>query len=458
MVLGVVLGVRVLIDLWLIGEAVVPHYDDPWLQAMAAWAAAMRWVPAALLLVAGARATLGLALADCAAAAALALAAIWLGPVLDVVPPVFAYDDTVALACCVAVLAAVSGAICARASVLRIVGFAAVGALIIAVDAAWTTLHAWLADFFGMSVRGALLPGMNPPERAIYGVVPLLLIGVCLVVLAGRHDEGFPRRALVLFFGPAFGGFAALAVTWGFLFASQQAGYGLNVLHPPAVYAPVLALISLWLFALSAVLVARRQRRYADAPALVDCLALLLLGALLGAPIGGPFLALALLMAAFGLMVAWSLGRPRLPRWAGLPIAGASAVVLYAMGFTVATGVSVEMVLERGFAIAGVFGVGLSLAAIAQLGAGREPGRRLPEQIWLLNLMAAFAVVFAASGVHDPMVWVGVGLTWVALALLALGLQGVESGQRLMLHALPFAWGLAILAILGLLVQEVSVV
>jgi hypothetical protein len=33
-----------------------------------------------------------------------------------------------------------------------------------------------------------------------------------------------------------------------------------------------------------------------------------------------------------------------------------------------------------------------------------------------------------------------------------------EPGRRLMLHALPFAWALAILAILGLLAQRIAAV
>jgi len=458
MVLGVVLGARVLIDLSLRGDAVVANYDDPWLQAIAALAAVMRWVPVALLLVAGARATLGLTITDAATAAAVALTGIWLGPVLAALVPASESWNAALVAAATAITAGFSAWLCARAGRGRLIGFALVAALVVTIDATWTIAHAWIADLIGMAVRGALLPGMSPPERAIYGMVPMLLIGICLVVAAGRNDGGFPRRALILFFGPAFGGFAALGVVWGFLFASQQAGYGLDVLHPPAVYAPVLALMSLWLFALSAVQVARRQRRYADAPAAIDCFALLVLGALLGAPVGGPFLLLAGLTAGLGLCAAWSLGRPRLPPWSGPPIAGIAAVLLYAVGFSVATGVQVESVLERGIAIAGVFAIGASLGAIALLGTGPAAERRLPDQIWTVNLMAAFAIVFAASGVRDPMVWVGLGLSWAALAILALGPRGSGSGQRLMLHALPFAWALAILAILGLLVQQISVI
>jgi hypothetical protein len=456
LLLGAVIGVRVVLDLWLATPGSVIAYDDPWLQAVAVWAAMFRWLAAALLLVAGARWILGVSLCDGGAIAALALAGIWIGPVVVFLVPGVVPFYVVAIAVAVAACAVFAAWLCLRAGPFRIAAFAIAAALVVAVDATWEIGHAWLADFAGLAVRGALLPGMTPPERAVYGMVPLVVVAVCLVMLAGRNDEGCPRRALMQFFGPAFGGFAALGVAWGFLFASQQAGYGLDVLHPPVLYAPALALLALWLAGLAAVLVARRQRRFTDTTPAVDCVALLVLAALAGAPIGEHFLAFIALLAALGLFVAWSLGRPRLPVWTAPLLAGLAAVLLYAAGYAVAPGVPVMAVLANGLALAGMFGVGASLGVIALLEAGPSAGRRWSDQIWLFNLMAAFGIVFLASGVTDAMVWFGLIVSWAALALVALGLHAAEPGQRLMIHALPFAWALAILAILGLLAQSMA--
>ena len=456
LIMAVVIGTRILLDLWFETGDAPTGFDDPQRQALAVWAVVLRWLCAGLFLVAGARVVLGVSMTDAAVVGALALAGIWVAPVLGAFVPGGGGLQLIAVAVAVAAAAAIAAHMCARTGPVRILLFALIGVLVIVVDDGWASAHAWLVDLAGFGVRGALLPGLSAPQRAIYGLVPLLFAAICLVNTVARGDDGFPRRAVAGFFGPALGGFVALGVTWGFMFAAQRAGYGLDVLHPPVVYAPVLAMLSLWLAALAAVLVARRHRRHAAAPTRIDCLAVFVLAAALGAPIGLPFLVLAGVIAALGLAVAWPMGAPRLPRWSPPLVAGLAAVSIYGAGYAVAPGVAIDAVLNNGFGLAGVFGIGASLAAIALLGADSEPARRWSDQIWILDLMAALGLVFYASGVTDMKVWAGLALSWAALALLALGATSAEPGPRLLFHALPFAWALAILALLGLLAHATS--
>jgi hypothetical protein len=235
-------------------------------------------------------------------------------------------------------------------------------------------------------------------------------------------------------------------------------GYGLEILHPPVIYAPMLAILALWLAGVAAVLIARRHRHHADVPARVDCFAVLVLAALLGAPIGVSFLVLASMIAALGLAVAWPLGAARLPGWAALIVAGLAATAFTGVGYAVAPGVPVGAILDNGIALAGIFALGVSLAAIARLETGRSSGWRWSEQVWIGDLMAALGLVFYASGVDDAAVWVGLALVWAALALMAAGTVHGEPGQRLLVLALPLAWALAILAILGLLAGRITAI
>ena len=449
--MAAVIGVRIVLDLWLQSSDAVIGYDDPHRQALAVAVPCFRWVPIGLLLVAGARVALGLSMFDASAAAALTLTGIWLGPLVAAFVPGTNAHGVVADAASMAFVAILVAIVCARASPGRVLLFALVGVLVDVIDQYWVVGHAWLADTAGLSVRGALMPGLQSAQRSIYGTMPLLIVAIGLVHVAARGDPAFPRRAMSTFFGPAAGGFAALGLAWGFVFAAHRAGFGLDVLHPPVVYAPVMAMVSLWLAMSSAALIARRHRRQTHPTSMLDCFALLILSALLGAPIGMPFLVLWGLIAALGLVVVWPLGAPRLPGYLVLPCAGLAGGLFYAAGYAVTPGVPIDAVLTKGIVLAGVIAAGASVGAIAQLDDAPPAGWRWFEQIWTFNLMAALGVVFLASGASDIALWAGLALSWMVLALLRRGTPIAMPGQRLLVHALPLTWVLAILAVLSMM-------
>ena len=456
MMVAAVIGIRIVLDLWFVAGDLGDGYKDLWRQSLAVWSSAFRWVPAGLALTAAASRLLGLGMTDAAVVAALSLVGIWVAPLaygLAAAAPV----DVVVVSCiAVALMGALAAAWCARASALKTSAYALLAAAIIAIDAAWPDLHAWLADSLGLAVRGALLPGLNPPQRASYGVAPLFLVALVALIGTGRRDPVFPHSAAARFFGWPAGAFAVLAVGWGFMVTAVDMGYGFGTLHPPVLYAPVLGLIALWLAATAAALIAQRHRRRAEAVGVTDCLALLVLAGLVAFPIGVGFLAAAGALALLALLVAWPLGAPRLPGWAVPLLGGLAGPALYGAGMAAVPGIADDQFLSRGVALGGMAAAGASVAVIGTRRGSNTSASRWSDQIWLADLMAALAIVFFASGVRDPMVWIGTALAWLALVIISvIPSTAREPGQRLLWHALPFACALFLLALLGLMLRQI---
>lgn len=456
MMMAAVIGIRIVLDLWLVAGDLGDGYMDLWQQTLAVWSSALRWVPAGLALTAAASRFLGLSMTDAAVVAALSLVGIWLAPLAYGFAA--ATPDAVVLVSCiaVAVIGALAAMWCAHASAAQMLIYGMVAAVVVAIDAAWPELHAWLADSLGLAVRGALLPGLNPPQRASYGVVPLLLLGLIALIAAGRRDPTFPHDAAARFFGWPAGAFAVLALAWGFMVTTIDMGYGFGSLHPPVLYAPVLGLIALWLVATVAALVAQRHRRRAAAVGGNDCLALLVLAGLAALPIGIGFLAAAAVFALLALLAAWPLGAPRLPGWAVPLIGGLTGLALYGAGMAAVPGIADDQFVSRGVALGGMAAAGASVAVIGTRRASITSARRWGDQIWLADLMASLAIVYLASGVRDPMVWIGTALAWLALVIISVIPSTTrEPGQRLLWHALPFACALSMLSLLGLMLRQI---
>ncbi len=456
MMMAAVIGIRIVLDLWLVAGDLGDGYKDLWRQSLAVWSSAFRWVPAGLALTVAASRLLGLGMTDAAVIAALSLVGIWLAPLsydFAVTTPVIL---TVVVCAAVALAGGFAAVWCARVSAARMVLYGLAAAAIIAIDAAWPEIHAWLADSLGLAVRGALLPGLNPPQRASYGVAPLFLLALVALIVAGRRDPTFPHDAAARFFGWPAGAFAMLAVAWGFMVTTVDMGYGFGTLHPPVLYAPVLGLIALWLVATAAALVAQRHRRRAEAVGSMECLALLVLAGLVAFPIGIGFLVAAGALALLALIAAWPFGAPRLPGWAVPLLGGLAGPALYGAGMAAVPGIADDQFLSRGIVLGGMAAAGASVAVVGTRRASNTSVRRWGDQIWLADLMAAMAIVFLASGVRDPTVWIGTALAWLALVIVSfIPSTSQEPGQRLLWHALPFACALMLLALLGLMLRQI---
>ena len=455
MMMAAVIGIRIVLDLWFVAGDLGDGYEDLWRQSLAVWSSAFRWVPAGLALTAAASRILGLGMTDAAVVAAVSLIGIWLAP-LAYGSAAMAPATIVVITCAaVALMAALAALWCARTSALTTSVYALLAAAVVAIDATWPELHAWLADSLGLAVRGALLPGLNPPQRASYGVAPLFLLALIALIAAARRDPAFPQDVAARFFGWPAGAFAALAVGWGFMVTTIDMGYGFGTLHPPVLYAPVLGLIALWLVATAAALIAQRHRRRVVAIGGTDCLALVVLAGLVAFPIGVGFLAATAVLALLALVAAWPLGAPRLPGWAVPLLGGLAGIAFYGAGVAVVPGTEDDQVLMRGVALGGMAAAGASVAVIGTRRAATTNASRWGDQIWLADLMAALAIVFLASGVRDPMVWIGTALAWIALVIVSfIPSTAREPGQRLLWHALPFVCALMLLALLGLMLRQ----
>lgn len=456
MMMAAVIGIRIVLDLWFVAGDLGDGYKDLWRQSLSVWSSAFRWVPAGLAMTAAASRFLGLSMTDAAVVAAVSLLGIWLAPLAYGSAAMAPMAIVVITCAAVALMAALAAVWCARASALMVSVYALLAAVVVAIDAAWPEFHAWFADSLGLAVRGALLPGLNPPQRATYGVAPLFLLALIALIAAGRRDPAFPQDAAVRFFGWPAGAFAALAVAWGFLVTTIDMGYGFATLHPPVLYAPVLGLLAMWLVATFAALIAQRHRRRAVAVGGTDCLALLVLAGLVAFPIGAGFLAAIAVVALLALVAAWPLGAPRLQGWAVPVLGGLAGIALYGAGVAAVPGIEDDQVLMRGVVLGGMAAAGASVAVIGARRTTTTKAGRWGDQIWLADLMTAFAIVFLASGVRDPMVWIGTALAWVALVIVSfIPSTSHEPGQRLLWHALPFACALILLSLLGLMLRQI---
>ena len=402
-----------LIALWLLPEGAILAQPEVGDAALALLAALARPLALGLLLALAARIVLRVSAPVALGLGAVMLAGTWPAPLVQRLAGPESLASAWTAPACVALLALAAARLGAVRGVAHALLLAACGALLTVTVASYDTVHAWLLDAAGISVRGALVVGLGHARREALDSLPLLALCLAGWLLAGGRQ---PRCLL----GGVWreGAWPALlaagcCLAWGYVACGAALGALPGLLQPPALYLPAALLAGLaGTFVLAAGWQARR--RCDEGRPSAGTLGLVAFWALALAYLAG-FAAL-LAVALAGGLIASAGALPARLRVAGGAL---STVLLFVAGALAIPGLEAAPPVLGPPALAGLAGAGAAFAGLRG-----SAGTRVVEGLWLTVLFVALALLAQAGGRGDLVLLCAALLVVMLLLLLLPGRTG----------------------------------
>ncbi|MBT5432036.1 MAG: hypothetical protein HOK83_00055, partial [Rhodospirillaceae bacterium] len=425
-------GARILLDLWLPREQVIPLFSAPADQALVLLGELLRW--SVVVLVFGLAARLALRVEPSAALGigAGVLLAFCLEPVLVLFrPDLTLYQVVAGLALAAALVALALGWITTRRLRPSLVFMLAIGVLA-AMALTYMQRHAWLLDLAGMAVKGALIADRDEARRVfLLHLPPLIVISGLWLILGGATARKLWYVVQREWPWPVFG-FVALGVIGGWMAAARAESLSLeawlpSLFLPPAVYGLFAVIMALALVGVLGASVQGHLRQRTSTIAVPDLAAMAVIVVVLSLAISPGVMAAVAAFAMVLLALIWPAGPARPPMVLELAGGGALAAAAFCAGALALPEFDVERFRGMAPLLAAVAGGGIALAGLARIvdeSVGRRPAQtrrpRLVAAMWLVDFGTALAIVAALMGIGDPLLWAVIVLGGLGfLALLA---------------------------------------
>ena len=422
-------GLRVLLDIWVPETQVLPLFDNSTDQAMMLLGQGLRWTVMALIFGLAARLALKLDPILALATGAFILVALCLDPVVGRAWPQLDFYTLVGIiGGLAAVMALVVGLALSRQPVRIAVYVLAVGILAMG-GLTYMQRHAWLLDFVGFAVKGALIADRDEARRVfLLHLPPLLVFTVLWLVLGGIRARQtwyvVTREWSWLVFG-----FVALAALGGWIAGAVSESASLDawlpsLFLPPAVYGVVGMVMTLALLSTIAASIRGRLRQRVSVLGIGDLVAMA--GAAVVIAIGVAPVTLTALGAFALILLVMIWPTTALHRAVPMQLLGGGLLGLsaFAAGALALPDLDVARFVSDPLLLAVVFGGGAALAGFSEIVdevTGRRPAisdhTRLIGAMWLVDYALALGVLVGLVGASSPLLWGMIGLG--ALVVLA---------------------------------------
>jgi hypothetical protein len=439
-----VVGLRILFDLWLPVQQVLPLYASPGVQALVLLGEALRWTVMGLAFALAARLILKADATMALAVGGAVLLALCAEPVAGSLWPELSFDQMLAVSgASVAVMAGLMGRTQTRHPD-RLGAFVVVAVLIALAVLRYEQLHAWCLDLGGFAVKGALIADRNEAHRTFLLHLPLLAVVLVLWMVTGGEAARRAWRIVEREWPATVLAFLALSVAWGYVVAAQTQSLGLqawlpSLFLPPSIYGLLGVILGLALIGVMGASICGRVRRRSSVLSAGDVLALAVVVCLLGVGVSVLVLPALAVFALILLIVIWPLGGSRPSVVLALVGGGLMALAAFWAGALALPDLNLENFMSRRLLFVTVFGAGAAVAGLAHLddestgrGSARTDRPRLMTVVWLINLGVAFAIAIALTGVARVPLWVMTGLAVLGLTVIALCDRRHGRGNRLM--------------------------
>lgn len=443
-----VVGLRILFDLWLPIQQVLPLYASPGVQALVLLGEALRWTVMGLAFGLVAHLFLKTDTRTGLALGAVVLLGLCSEPVAGAIWPNLTFDEMLA----VAGLSVAAIAFCVALSHTRhpvqIALFVVASALIAIGGLRYEQFHAWLLDLGGVAVKGALIADRNEAHRSFLLHLPLLAIVLSLWLIAGGESARRAWRTLEREWPATVLVFVALAVVWGYVVAAQTQSRSLeawlpSLFLPPSIYGLLGVIMGLALIGLIGASICGRVRRRSSLLASGDMVAVAIMACLLAVGVSVSILPALGIFALILLIVIWPMGAPRPPMVLELIGGGLLALAAFWAGALTLPGLNIDNFVSRRLLLVTVFGAGAAIAGLAHLvdeSTGRRPAQttqpRAMAAVWIGNLGIALAIAITLIGVAREPLWIMTAAATLGLASMAVFDQRQERGTRLLVMTL----------------------
>lgn len=450
-----VVGLRILFDLWLPVQQVLPLYASPGVQALVLLGEALRWTVMGLAFGLVAHLALDTETRAALALGAAVLLALCAEPVAGAIWPDLTFDEMLAVAGLSVAAMAFGVALSQTRHPVQIALFVGSAALIAVCGLRYEQFHAWLLDLGGVAVKGALIADRDQAHRTFLLHLPLLAIVLILWLAAGGESARRAWRTIEREWPATVLAFVAVAVVWGYVVAAQTQSLGLkawlpSLFLPPSIYGLLGVIMGLALIGLIGASICGRVRRRSSLLASGDMLAAAIIVCLLAVGVSVSILPALGMFALVLMIVIWPMGAPRPPMVLELIGGGMLALAAFWAGALALPGLSIDAFLSRRLLLVTVFGAGAAIAGLAHLVdefTGRRPAQtaqpRAMAAVWIVNLGIAIGLAIALIGVAPEALWLMTGAATLGLVLMAVLDRRQDRGNRLLI--MMFVWCAVIL-------------
>jgi len=440
----VAVALRVLLDIWLPLGPVLPLFDNPADQALMLLGQGLRWAVMALVFGLVTRIILKLDPVVALAAGALVLLSLCLEPVIERIWSDLSFYRTVGVMGLIAALSALAiGAFLSRGP-LRIALFAVATGIVAAAGLTYMQRHAWLLDFSGFAVKGALIADRDEARRVfLLHLLPLMVFSVGWLVMGGSRARTAWYAVTREWWWPVFG-FVALAALGGWIAAAVAESAALqawlpSLFLPPAVYGVLGEIMALALLSTVAASIRGRLRRRSSILGAGDLVAMVAIAIVIG--LGVAPISLVALGAFFAvlLFLTWPMEGIRRSMPLGLVGGGLLSLSAFWAGALAMPQLDLANFVAEPLVVAVVFAAGMAVAGLVRLvdeAAGRRPQAtqrmRATAVLWLVDLGAALCILAMLMG-SDGLLTLAVSSVITLIAIGAATL--VVPGRRMTLAA-----------------------